>query len=93
MRTSAGYLFMQKPNFVKLPTTIDEQIQLLKDRGMKVTGDAFVRHCLSTVTYYRLSAYIKPFEGNATSHILKQISILEMFGICMFLIVSYVSYF
>lgn len=62
---------MQKQNFTKLPTTIDEQITLLKQRGMQLSDDAFIRHCLSTVTYYRLSAYIKPFENDTSSHKVK----------------------
>ena len=70
MRTSAGYFFMDKQNFSKSPTTPDEQITLLKNRGLILHNEEFTRHCLSTVSYYRLSAYIKPFEKDKSSHML-----------------------
>ncbi|WP_157215934.1 Abi family protein [Flavisphingomonas formosensis] len=45
----------------KPATTIDEQIALLRARGMQ--GDeALMRRWLETVGYYRLSAYWLPFE-------------------------------
>lgn len=45
----------------KPATTIDDQIQLLLDRGM--TGDFdLIRRWLETVGYYRLSAYWLPYE-------------------------------
>jgi abortive infection bacteriophage resistance protein len=48
-------------HFNKPPTTIDEQIDLLIERGMQ--GDAaLMRRWLETVGYYRLSAYWLPFE-------------------------------
>jgi len=68
MRTSTGYFFMTKQKFIKLPTTPHEQIALLKKRGMILLDEEFVHHCLSTVNYYRLSAYIKPFEAEKSSH-------------------------
>jgi abortive infection bacteriophage resistance protein len=48
-------------HFNKLPTTIDDQITLLIERGMQ--GDqSLMRRWLETVGYYRLSAYWLPFE-------------------------------
>lgn len=48
-------------HYNKPPTTIDEQIDLLIERGMQ--GDAaLMRRWLETVGYYRLSAYWLPFE-------------------------------
>lgn len=45
----------------KPATTIEEQISLLRDRGM--AGDSeLLRRWLETVGYYRLSAYWLPFE-------------------------------
>lgn len=48
--------------FEKNPTTIEEQIELLSDRGMDITCPALVERWLKTVGYYRLSAYWLPFE-------------------------------
>lgn len=72
MRTSAGYLFMSKQNFTKPPFSIDEQIVLLKQRGLIIPDEEFCRHCLSTVSYYRFSAYIKPFESDRINHTVSQ---------------------
>lgn len=59
---------MDRHHFKKLPTTIQDQITLLKTRGLLFPNEEFAHHCLSTVSYYRLSAYIKPFELDKTSH-------------------------
>lgn len=48
--------------FEKNPTTIEEQIDLLSDRGMTIACPAVVERWLKTVGYYRLSAYWLPFE-------------------------------
>ncbi|MFM1981404.1 MAG: hypothetical protein RJB22_123 [Pseudomonadota bacterium] len=51
----------------KPATTIDEQIQLLLDRGM-VGDQAVIRRWLETVGYYRLSAYWLPYEIPSSDH-------------------------
>lgn len=48
--------------FEKPATTLEEQIALLKDRGMKISCDELAHRWLATVGYYRLSAYWLPFE-------------------------------
>ncbi|WP_165482826.1 Abi family protein [Legionella gresilensis] len=59
---------MTKQHFTKLPTSLDEQITLLKDRGLTISDQQVCRHRLSTVSYYQLSAYLKPFESDQISH-------------------------
>lgn len=46
----------------KPPTSVDEQIALLKGRGLVCADEALVRRWLVTVGYYRLSAYWLPYE-------------------------------
>lgn len=48
--------------YKKTATTIDEQLNLLKQRGMKCTDEHLVKLWLKTVGYYRLSAYWLPYE-------------------------------
>jgi abortive infection bacteriophage resistance protein len=48
--------------YQKPATTVDEQITLLKGRGMICNDEALVRRWLITVGYYRLSAYWLPYE-------------------------------
>jgi len=67
--------------FNKPPTTIDDQIALLRERGMQ--GDqCLMRRWLETVGYYRLSAYWLPFEIPPTDHQTrsKQFSLGLQFG-------------
>lgn len=54
--------------FSKPATTIDEQIQILRDRGMDVHDLARARHYLSHINYYRLTAYWLPFEADHATH-------------------------
>jgi len=72
MRTKAGYLFMeqQKRKFEKKSLSINEQLDLLIDRGLIIIDHNIAFHCLSTVGYYRLSAYFKPFliSNNGEKH-------------------------
>ncbi|WP_192822693.1 Abi family protein [Rufibacter sp. LB8] len=46
----------------KPPLHIADQIQKLQSRGLKITDSIKADHCLSTVSYYRLSAYMLPFQ-------------------------------
>ncbi|HRE32827.1 MAG TPA: Abi family protein, partial [Candidatus Berkiella sp.] len=40
---------------------VEEQIQLLKDRGLNITDDDMARHYLTAIGYYRLSGYMHFF--------------------------------
>lgn len=53
---------MQQRNFDKKPLQISEQIDFLIKQGLTVPNQTLATHCLSTVSYHRLSAYFKPFE-------------------------------
>jgi len=61
----------------KPATTIDDQILLLRDRGMHVPDQGRAAHYLSHIGYYRLSAYWLPFEepsapGSPRTHRFRQ---------------------
>ncbi|MBU2937202.1 MULTISPECIES: Abi family protein [Pacificibacter] len=53
--------------FQKQPTTISEQLDLLKNRGMTIENEAFACECLRLIGYYRLSAYWLPYEKPPTA--------------------------
>jgi len=38
-------------------TTIAQQIQQLKDRGLQISEDQVATHFLSNISYYRLAGY------------------------------------
>lgn len=56
------YCYRGPMRFTKTPTTIDEQIALLRERGLIIASEDLARRWLITVGYYRLSAYWLPFE-------------------------------
>lgn len=54
--------------FDKPATTLDEQIALLRERGMRIDDADRARHCLRHINYYRLTAYWLPFEADHGTH-------------------------
>ena len=49
-----------KSHFTKPALSIEEQIQLLRQRGLTIEDEAYARHYLEKVGYFRLSAYFYP---------------------------------
>jgi len=48
--------------FDKPALTVSQQIALLQARGLEIEDEAKARRCLSNISYYRLSAYMHPFQ-------------------------------
>lgn len=48
--------------YTKPALTFEEQITLLKDRGLKIDDEQRTKRHLSNVSYYRISAYMLPFK-------------------------------
>jgi hypothetical protein len=48
---------------IKPPLTIDQQIKLLKSRGLLINNTDYAKKILSQVNYYRLSAYSSNNHG------------------------------
>lgn len=48
--------------YQKAPTTIREQIELLKARGVLIENQNFAEKVLESVSYFRFSAYLYPFR-------------------------------
>ena len=57
--------------FNKSHKTVDEQIELLRSRGMVIDDQDTARHYLSHLNYYRLSGYWLPFESDHQNHIFR----------------------
>lgn len=53
---------MQKIIYNKPALNVDEQIELLKSRGLIINNAEFAKQILSNITYYRLSCYMKYFQ-------------------------------
>ncbi|HHY43170.1 MAG TPA: hypothetical protein GX514_10070, partial [Thermoanaerobacterales bacterium] len=51
-------------SFVKPPSTIQQQIELLKRRNLIIEDEEFAKHVLTHVSYYRLSGYSLTLRRN-----------------------------
>lgn len=47
---------------IKVATTVEEQIERLKNRGMSIDNEDFAKEILMDVGYYRLGFYWFPLE-------------------------------
>lgn len=63
--------------FEKKPTTIDEQISLLKSRGLEISSESEAIHYLSHISYYRLGEYWHAMQSDKVNHIFKPHSKFE----------------
>lgn len=61
MRTRAGFFMSNKILFEKPALSIADQIALLKKRNLLIANLPEAEHYLTTIGYYRLMAYFKPF--------------------------------
>ncbi|SMN15064.1 Abortive infection bacteriophage resistance protein [uncultured Candidatus Thioglobus sp.] len=61
---------MSKIPYQKKPLTFNEQVDLLKERGMLIDDDKKAIYHLSSIGYYRLSAYWHPFRIRKDNQIL-----------------------
>ncbi len=57
-----------KQRFNKPATTFEQQVDLLRQRGMLIADAESARHYLQHLNYYRLGAYWLPFEANHATH-------------------------
>ena len=55
-------------DFTKPASTWDEQIELLRSRGLRIPDHDQVCHYLSHINYYRLTGYWLPFEADHGTH-------------------------
>lgn len=49
---------------LKEPKSFDEQIQILKDRGLVIIDEEKAKFVLSNVNYYRFTAYLLPYKNH-----------------------------
>jgi len=75
-----------KINYSKEPTSIKEQIKLLKFRGLVINDEEFAEHILLNISYYRLSAYFYHFlELPKENHTFKsKVSFKDIFDLYCF---------
>ncbi len=59
-------------DYKKEPLTYDEQLQKLKERGLKIQNEEEAKFYLEQISYYRLSAYWHPLLEDAENHKFKK---------------------
>jgi abortive infection bacteriophage resistance protein len=57
--------------YEKRPTTIVEQIALLKNRGLEIESEEDTAHFLSHISFYRLGEYWHSMQSDLKNHIFK----------------------
>ena len=50
------------------PRTIEEQIKLLRSRGMQFSSEEYAKECLSHISYFRLKYYWTDMIDEETEH-------------------------
>lgn len=63
--------------FIKGPTTVPEQIQLLKSRGLTIDDENLALQYLSHVSYYRLGEYWYSLQSDKENHLFKPQSVFS----------------
>ena len=58
--------------FEKKATTQEEQIKLLKDRGLLIEDESAAKHYLSHISYYRLGEYWHSMQSDKKTHLFKE---------------------
>lgn len=53
----------KKQDYKKPSLNINEQINLLKDRGLLIKDEDSAKHSLNNISYYHLSGYFKPYQN------------------------------
>ena len=74
--------FFLKETYMKISTSVEEQIEKLRSRGMKFQDESYAKEILLDIGYYRLGFYWFPFEKSYPqkenrTHILKEESLFE----------------
>lgn len=68
---------MAKAPYTKHIQSIDDQISILKSRGLLFGDEIRANHILQNISYYRLSGYWYPLLSDKENHIFKQGSTFE----------------
>jgi len=63
---------MEKRTFLKPPLSVQDQVVLLKSRGLQIPDEKRAIRYLQNISYYRLSGYMYPFLSDTKQHIYKK---------------------
>ena len=77
-RAQGKYFFYPHMKYyTERPLTVDEQVELLKQRGLNFADENKAYHVLSHVSYFRLKSYLTPLTSNKERWIFKPSATFE----------------
>ena len=59
---------MEQKVMIKRATTLEEQVTLLRNRGVGISSENKAKECLLDIGYFRLCSYLFPFEKTYPKH-------------------------
>lgn len=59
---------MDRQAFISIALTTDQQIDLLKQRGLHISSTSSAKQCLESVSFHRLGAYCSLYEEDKSKH-------------------------
>jgi abortive infection bacteriophage resistance protein len=62
---------MSRIPYTKTIKTFDEQIEILKSRGLQFNDEMRAKQLLQNISYYRMSGYWYPLLADKQNHIFK----------------------
>lgn len=68
---------MTKQPYTKPPLSVQDQISLLKSRGLQIPEELKAARYLRNISYYRLSGYMYPFLVDTKQHLYKAGTVFE----------------
>jgi abortive infection bacteriophage resistance protein len=71
-RTRAGRFFYYRAmRYTKQPISINDQIAILKGRGLIFTDEQKAQTVLENISYFRLAGYWRTMEQNSSTHLFR----------------------
>ena len=68
-----GFSAKKRKALAKQPTSITDQINLLKLRGLIIDDETEAKAVLERISYFRLASYWRPMEQDKVLHIWKEV--------------------
>ena len=70
-RTRAGRFVYRPMRYNKQPLSIEEQIDILKSRGLSFANESGAKAVLENISYFRLAGYWRTMEQDKASHLFR----------------------
>ena len=79
-KTAYSALLFIMRSYIKPPLSVEQQLSLLKERGLIINNYEFAKNVLSNLNYYNLSGYLYVFEkqSNIRTHIFENVTFEEV---------------